>query len=134
MIVVDTNIIAYLFLASDRSLHGERVFQKDPAWLAPLLWRSEFRNVLALYLRKGLIPLADAQEIMDQAARFMQDREFEVQSNQVLNFVASSTCSAYDCEFVALAADLKLPLVTTDQQILEQFPEIAVSLEAFLAQ
>lgn len=134
MIVVDTNIIAYLFLASDRSLHAERVFRKDPAWLAPLLWRSEFRNVLALYLRKGLIPLADAQEIMDQAVRLMQDNEFEVNSYQVFKFVASSTCSAYDCEFVALAADLNLPLVTTDQQILEQFPEIAVSLEAFLDQ
>jgi predicted nucleic acid-binding protein len=132
MIVVDTNIIVYLFFESDRSPSSEQAFQKDPVWLAPLLWRSEFRNVLAFYLRKGLISLADAHEIMDQAERLMQDKEFEVQSLQVLNLIASSTCSAYDCEFVALAGDLNLPLVTVDQQILEQFPRIALSLDAFV--
>ena len=60
MIVVDTNIIGYLYLTSDRSLQVERALCKDPAWVAPLLWRSEFRNVLALYLRQGLLSLEDA--------------------------------------------------------------------------
>ena len=45
--------------------------------------------------------------------------------------VAESTCSAYDCEYVALAEDLKTKLVTTDKQILRDFPEWAVSLREF---
>jgi len=49
MIVTDTNLIGYLFLTSAHSMLAERVFQKDPVWAAPLLWRSELRNVLALY-------------------------------------------------------------------------------------
>ena len=46
MIVVDTNVIGYLFLSSDQSVLAERALQKDNEWAAPILWRSEFRNVL----------------------------------------------------------------------------------------
>ena len=88
MIVVDTNIIGYLYLTSDRSSQVERAFRKDPAWVAPLLWRSEFRNVLALYLRQGLLSLEDAYQIMDEALRLMRGNEYEVASLRVLSLVA----------------------------------------------
>jgi predicted nucleic acid-binding protein len=133
MIVVDTNIIGHLYLTSDRSVQAEQALIKDPLWSAPLLWRSEFRNVLALYVRKQLLGLEEAQQIMEEAARLMQDREFEVVSHQVLGLAAASSCSAYDCEFVALASDLGVPLVTVDQQILDQFPDIAIGLGRFVA-
>ena len=132
MIVVDTNIIGYLYLTSDHSLLAEQVLTKDPLWSAPLLWRSELRNVLALYIRKGLLSLSEAQQVMEEASRLMQDREYEVTSYQVLNLVATSTCSAYDCEFVALAKDLDIPLITTDKQILNQFSGNAISPEKFV--
>ena len=132
MIVVDTNIIGYLYLTSDHSLLAEQVLTKDPLWSAPLLWRSELRNVLALYIRKGLLSLSEAQQVMEEASRLMQDREYEVTSYQVLNLVATSTCSAYDCEFVALAKDLDIPLITTDKQILSQFSGNAISPEKFV--
>ena len=131
MIVVDTNVIAALYLSSDRAAQAEYALLRDPEWAAPLLWRSELRSVLALYLRKGMLALADALAIMDEASRLMRDREYEVVSFQVLRLVANSTCSAYDHEFVALAQDLGVPLVTTDRQVLEQFPGLAVPLEAF---
>jgi len=133
MIVVDTNIIGYLYLTGDRSAQVEKALLEDPDWAAPLLWRSELRNVLAYYVRKGLLSLAEAQQIMEEASRLMLDREYEVTSHQVLSLAAASTCSAYDCEFVALAKDLDIPLVTIDRQILDQFPEIAVSLDQFIA-
>ncbi len=132
MIVVDTNIIGYLYLTSDHSSLAEQVLLKDPLWSAPLLWRSELRSVLALYMRKGLLSLSEAQRVMEEASRLMQDREYEVASHQVLNLVATSTCSAYDCEFIALARDLDIPLITSDKQILQQFPDIAISLEKYI--
>jgi len=132
MIVVDTNVIGYLYLTSDRSSQAEQAFRKDPVWAAPLLWRSEFRNVLALYLRRGLLSLEDAHQIMDQALRLMRGMEYQVTSLRVLSLVASSSCSAYDCEFVALAQDLDVPLVTADRHILDQFPETSISLDAFV--
>ena len=134
MIVVDTNIIAYLFLESDRSIQVERVLERDPQWSAPILWRSEFRNVLAHYIRKNLLSLSEAQQIMQEAMLLMKGREYEIASFQVLNLVASTDCSAYDCEFVALAEDLETSLVTVDRKILTEFPEIAVSLDGFTSQ
>jgi len=132
MIVVDTNVIGYLYLNSPYSELAERALLKDAEWAAPLLWRSELRNVLALYMRKEWLSLEDAVRIMDEAVRLMAGREYAVDSVQVLELVAGSICSAYDCEFVALALNLGIPLVTMDKQILRNFPRVAVSLEAFV--
>jgi len=133
MIVVDTNIIGYLYLTSERSSQAEQVLRRDPDWVAPLLWRSEFRNVLAFYIRKRRLNLQAAQEIMDEALGLMVGQEYEVVSSRVLSLVVKSSCSAYDCEFVALAQDLGVSLVTVDKQVLDQFPESAVSLDKYLA-
>jgi len=133
MIVVDTNIIGYLYLTGDYSSQAEQALQKDPLWAAPLLWRSELRNVMAFYLRKNLLTLREAQEIMDEAQRLMQGREYDVRSQDVLRLVAGSTCSAYDCEFIALAEDLGVPLVTVDKHLISQFPDSVTSLEKFLS-
>ena len=132
MIVVDTNIIGYLFLTSSKSTLTEQALQKDSLWAAPLLWRSEMRNVLALYIRKGHLSLADAQQVMKEASDLMQSQEFDVTSNQVLELVNISTCSAHDCEFVALARDLNVSLLSVDRQILKNFPDTALSLETFV--
>jgi len=131
MIVVDTNLIGYLFLSSEGSLLAEAVLIKDMDWVAPLLWRSELRNVLAYYLRKNLLTLSEAYQIMEETIHMMRGREYQVTSLHVLNLVETSSCSAYDCEFVALAQELQVPLVTADKQILAQFPDTAVSLDQF---
>jgi predicted nucleic acid-binding protein len=133
MIVVDTNVIAYLYLHSAYSDLSERALVKDPQWAAPLLWRSELRSVLTKYLRNRIISLGIAQQIMEEAENRMRDGEYEVSSLQVLSLAALSACSAYDCEFVALAQALNGPLVTVDRQVIAQFPAIAVSLEDFTA-
>lgn len=132
MIVVDTNIVGYLYLASEKSSKVELAFGKDPQWAAPLLWRSEFRNVLALYIRNKKLSFEDAVKIMNSASSLMGGREYEVPSLPVLKLVTESNCSAYNCEFVALAQELCAPLITVDQQILEQFPDTAVSLDEFV--
>ena len=100
--------------------------------MAPLLWRSEFRNVLALYIRRQQLPLTKAQIIMRDAKALMDGFEHTVSSVAVINLVASSSCSAYDCEFVTLAQDLNVPLVTFDKKILAEFGDTAVSPAQFL--
>lgn len=132
MIVVDTNIIGYLYLTSDRSGQAEKALMKDDEWAAPVLWRSELRNVLALYLRKNMLSLSDAIQIMDDATMLMRGREYETVSMDVLQLVSESKCSAYDCEFVALARDLNVRLVTVDKQILREFPGDAIPLEEYV--
>ena len=131
MIVVDTNIIGALYLNSERSGQAEQALLKDPHWAAPMLWRSELRSVLTLYLRKKLFSVTDAHEVMEAAGRLLRGREYEVASLRIFRLAAECSCSAYDCEFIALAMDLDVPLVTVDRQILARFPETAVALEVF---
>jgi predicted nucleic acid-binding protein len=133
MIAVDTNVIGYLLLPSERSEQAARALQKDPIWVAPRLWQSEFRNTLILYVRKRRFAVAKAQEIMAESLHLMSGREFDVDSSHVLRLAATSACSAYDCEFVALAEDLNVPLVTVDRQVLAQFPDVAIPLDKFVA-
>ena len=132
MIVADTNIIAYFYLPTPYTDSVTEIYRQDPHWLAPVLWRSEFRNVLALYLRKQLIGLNQALAIQEDAELMMRGKEYEITSASVLALVHESRCSAYDCEFVSLAREFNTRIVTQDKTILREFPSIAVSVAGFL--
>lgn len=131
MIAVDTNLIAYFFIPGEYTPIAELVFEADGDWAAPALWRSEFRNILALYLRQGLLELPTAKQIMSEAELLVRD-EFEINSNLVLDLVATKSVSAYDAEFVVLARELSLLLLTNDRKILRNFGDLAVSFQDFL--
>ena len=133
MIVVDTNIIAYLYISGDKSSQAEQLLSFDSLWNAPILWRSEFRSVLSQYLRKGILSLDNILIIIQQAEKLLDDNEFKVSSAHIMQLINSSTCSAYDCEFVALAQYLDIPLITADKKILREFPNVAKSLDTYLA-
>lgn len=129
MIVADTNVIAYLLLPSPFTPPAERLYAQDPEWVAPLLWRSEFRNVLALYMRRSLLTLDQALSLQGEAEDFMLGHEYEITSADVLPLAHGSGCSAYDCEFVALARFLGVPLVTADRKLAQAFPQHARPLD-----
>ena len=128
MIVVDSNIIAYLYLPCEFTQHAEELLVSDSEWVAPILWKSEFRNILAGYVRRKTITFEQAYELQREAESLLSGREYDVDSLDVLKLVRDSDCSAYDCEFVALAKHLGVKLVTMDKKILRSFPEIAESL------
>lgn len=130
MIVVDTNVLAYLYLPGEHTAAAERLLERDPEWAAPILWRSEFRNILAGYLRRGSLTFDQAHAVQQEAEDLLADSEFEVDSLTVLELVRDSDCSAYDCEFVALALQLETQLVTMDAKLLRAFPQTAKSLAA----
>jgi predicted nucleic acid-binding protein len=133
MIVTDTNTIAYLYINSDKSAQAEQLLMREPRWIAPSLWKSEFRNVLALYLRKNILTFDEILMIIQQAENLMLENEYEVSSVQILHLVNVSDCSAYDCEFVALAKLLNIPLITSDKKIINAFPGIAQTIHDFIA-
>ena len=84
MIVADTNLISYLFLTGPYSEQAEHVLRQDSEWVAPWLWRSEFRNVLALYIRQNILSLDQSIEIIEAAQELMVDGEYDIASQQVL--------------------------------------------------
>lgn len=130
MIVVDSNVVAYLYLPGDHTAKAEALLEQDPDWAAPILWRSEFRNILAGYLRRKTLTFDQACSIQSEAEDLLAGSEFEIDSKAVLELVRDSDCSAYDCEFIALANKLQVKLVTMDAKLLKAFPRRAISLAA----
>ena len=128
MIVVDTNVLAYLFIVGLHTPHAEALLAREPQWAAPVLWRSEFRNILAGYIRQKDITFGAAYIMVREAEALLSGNEFEADSLRVLELVRDSACSAYDCEFVAVALKLDVPIVTMDKALLRGFPKLAVSL------
>lgn len=133
MIVVDVNVVAYLLIEGPETPTVEGLLLRDASWAVPMLWRSEWRSVLAGYLRRGELDEPTAYEYMDTAERLVNGREYLVAGELVLALVARSPCSAYACEYVALAETLGVPLVTYDRQVLEAFPSRAITPGALLA-
>jgi predicted nucleic acid-binding protein len=132
MIVVDTNVISYFYLSSEYSDLAEQLFMKNSSWLAPMLWRSEFRNMLSFYLKKTIITLHEAIQIFEAAETLFQNHEYEVNSIQVLKLAQESGCSAYDCEFVNLVQDLNVPLITMDKKVLSKFKLTATTIQDYI--
>ncbi len=134
MIVADTNLLIYFYVHGEYSDLADKAFRKDPHWISPLLWRSEFLNVLAACVKKRFVDFDLAVAIIGEAERLMAGHEYAISSLDILRLAADSQCSTYDCEFVALAMELRVPLVTMDEKILAEFPGTAIRLDEFVRQ
>lgn len=133
MIVADTNLVAALLLPGELSPEAGKIFAADPTWVLPVLWRSEWRSVLLKLLRARRLELAGALQLWDWAEARFGPAERLPDGTDVLRLAAASGCSAYDCEFVALAEALEAPLVTSDRAVLKAFPGVARSPREHLA-
>ena len=130
MIVVDTNVLAYFLLPYEFSAAADALFKRDPDWAAPILWRSEFRNLLAGELRRKNLSFEEVVKVQGEAEALLAGHEHEVDSRRVLELVRDSNCTAYDCEFIALALQLGVKVVTMDSKLIKAFPQHAKALVA----
>jgi len=131
MIVVDTNIIAYLLIEGDRTSHCRKVLSQDPIWCAPFLWRSEFRSVLSLHMLHAGMTFEGAVSRSVEAEKLLDGHEYSIDSSTILSLTEKHTVSAYDAEFLCLADKLGTRLITTDKSILKNFPDLATTPEDF---
>jgi predicted nucleic acid-binding protein len=131
MIVVDTNVIAYLMIEGEKTAMAQRTFHQDSNWFVPSLWRHEFLNVLATYVRHGGIEMDEAIDIWHNGTVLFNPGEQEVNMPQALRLATQHNISAYDAQYVVLAMEMSMPYVTEDQQLLQAFPGIAVSMQEF---
>ncbi len=123
MIVVDSNVLAYLLIPGKFTSAAEQALLADQQWGAPRLWRSELRNILCTYLRGGHLDAQAAQALFAQAEAIIGQNEFEVSTAEVLRLSVASGCSGYDCEFIALAKGLGVRCLTADAKLAAAFPE-----------
>jgi predicted nucleic acid-binding protein len=133
LIVVDTNVVAYAVLPSDHAEVVRALASRDPEWLAPPLWRSEFRNVLAVAMRVRGLSLARALRAFAEAETLVVETGALPSTKECLEIAERGRVSAYDAEYVCVAAELGLLLVTADRRLARAFPDRVRLLEQFAA-
>jgi predicted nucleic acid-binding protein len=125
MIVVDTNILAYLYLPGDRTEEVKSLLEADSEWAAPVLWRSELTNILCTCMRVKGLAKDRCLEIFELADELMRERTYSTSPLRVFEVAERTACSGYDSEFIALAEDLQTKLVTYDAALLSRAGPIA---------
>lgn len=133
MIVVDTNVVAYLVIDGERTAAARSVRRRDPAWCVPTWWRAEFMNVLARAVRHGVLDRSLAWALWTEATAMMRGFEASPAEEAVLLTAIDGGFTAYDAWFVALADALDVPLVTADRRLVAARPDRAILLEDFAA-
>lgn len=126
MIVVDVNVLAYLLIEGEFSRRASALLVREPEWVAPRLWRDEFINVLCTYERLGK---ADRSENLRRFALAEQtlSKTYDLPAETVFSVAASTGCSGYDSQYLALAMELGVALFTFDKRILATAPRTAKS-------
>lgn len=132
MIVADANLLAYLIIRGERTLVARAIHAGDRDWVAPPLWRSELRAILLKYLRAGLADLPSAFAAWARAEATMRDAPLPVNTELALDLSLSRGISSYDAEYVAMATELGVPLITNDRKLIRACPHETVSMDDFL--
>jgi len=126
MIVVDTNVIAYLLIEGEFTQSVKKLRQAEPDWIAPRLWLDEFMNILATSERGSLMTPEVADATLALACELMEGKSFDLPAQRVLATARRTSCTAYDSQYVCLAEDLGLKLFTYDSRILKNCPDLAI--------
>ena len=132
MIVADANVIAYLWIPGHEAFKSHELLQKDADWWVPPLYKSEIQSVLLLHIRKNIITPQNAILLMEKIEKQFEFTTMNVPSQLVFTLGERTSCSAYACEYAALALTLECPLITTDKKILQSFPSLAMTAVGYL--
>ena len=131
MVLVDTNVLAYLMLAGDRTTAAQELYGQDSDWRSEAFIMVEFSNVLVTCVRtkalardQALKLLAGAEEVVSALTSVRHARTLEAATQFGI--------SAYDARFVALAMQMKVRLVTEDAKLRAAVPSWTVSLASAL--
>jgi predicted nucleic acid-binding protein len=131
MIVADTNLVAYTVIPGAATRDAERVRKRDHDWTAPSLLRFELMNVIAKECKGNRLSRDGALRTMRRGMNLVKVSKLVSDPLFIFNTCLATGCSTYDLEFVWLAMELAIPLVTADQQILRAFPTVAVDVATF---
>src|SRR5438270_3567125 len=133
MLLVDTNIIAPLYVRSAGSQAVAKLFARDAVWRTEPLALIELSNVLIAYERARYITAATARDCLNRAAAFLQPHLFRVSHQAALDAALRFRTTAYDARFLALAQQLRMRLVTEDAKLRAVAPALTQSLAEALA-
>jgi predicted nucleic acid-binding protein len=132
VVLVDTNIIAYLMIRGDRTAAAQQLFERDSDWCSEAFVMVEFSNVIATYVRTGALTQAQGTKLLLDSQAHLPTLH-SVVNTQALETAMQFGISAYDARFISLARQLKLKLITEDAKLRVAVPAWTMSLDDALA-
>ncbi len=132
MVVVDTNILAYLLIAGDRTKEAQALYAQDSDWHSEAFVLIEFCNIVATYQRMGDLSRNQAERLLKEAETCMRNLT-NVPHIAALRTAQQFTVSAYDARFLAVAENQGTKLVTEDAKLLAAAPALTRSLSEALS-
>ncbi len=132
MVVVDTNILAYLLIKGDRTADAQALFTRDAEWRSEGFVLIEFSNILATYQRSGALSRSAAETMLATAERVVTGF-VNLPHGRALKLAAEFGVSAYDARFLGAAQNLGARLVTEDARLRIAAPALTRSLAEALS-
>jgi predicted nucleic acid-binding protein len=127
VVLVDTNVLAYLMLEGDRTSAAQELFERDADWRSEAFIMVEFSNVLTTYVRTKVLSRDQGSKLLAGAEKLVPVLT-SVRNARALEVATQFGISAYDARFVALAIRMKVKLVTEDAKLRAAVPSWTVSL------
>ena len=118
MIVADNNLLVYYYVEGRFSEEVRHVRLRDPDWVVPALWPSEFLNVMWQYVRQDVFTEADALRRYREAENIVNLHPLPP-ADLVLRLAVEHGVTAYDATYAALARQLALEHITYDEKVLQ---------------
>lgn len=127
MVVVDTNVVAYLLIEGDCTAQAQALYARDPDWRSESFLLVEFSNMLATYVRGGRLGAGGASGLLANAERTLTGT-INLPHSRALELAIQLGVSAYDARFLAAAQGLGARLVTEDSKLRQAAPALTQSL------
>lgn len=133
MLLVDTNVVAYLLIEGDHTEAAHQLRARDTDWRSEAFLLVEFTNILASSIATKRMTLRVAGTILAKAVELFEGKLGRVPHAAVLAIAARHRVSAYDARFLALAHQVGRRLITEDARLRAAAPKLTQSLAEALA-
>ena len=131
MIVVDSSVISFLFLEGELTESVKELHRIDSEWITPPILNHEMLNILAV-VGTADQAVAPMEEIWRDIRALLGSRQQVPDPLRSLHLAIELKISGYEAQYVARAQQLNMPLVTEEQRLLEQLPDLCLSIEEAL--
>lgn len=127
MVLVDTNVLAYLLIEGDRTTAAQELYARDQDWQSEVFVLVELTNILATYTRTGALTREQGTKLLAEAETLISSLP-SVAHEEAHEVATEFGISAYDAKFIALARQMKSKLVTEDAKLRKAVPAWTIAL------
>lgn len=129
MIVVDCTVIADFFIGvPDFQQAARSLYEGDPDWISPILWRYEFGNVLRTEVRGGRLSASLMSRYLRAAEGLVVESAVDLDPVAVGELAIFRDVSFYDASYVWLGQARGLPFHSRDGKLRRKCPDLVLPM------